>query len=272
MKMRDRTKNRLLLAGAFLCLSLLSAFALWKLWNPILSRQESQIYSLTTSLFGCLLFLFMLLYASYQRILTLSLRRLPRQLLFLLPCFLVAVNNFPILPFLTGRAYITGTGGEVLLYFFVCLGTGLFEEFLFRGYLFMMLLEKRRDSVRGIFEAVLFSSAIFGAFHLVNLFMGADAGATLLQVGYSFLIGGMCAVALLYTGSLWYPVVLHALYNFAGGVVPTLGGGILWDTPTVALTVILTLLAALSLTVSLLRIDLDGVRHLFSPRASEKEA
>ncbi len=245
------TKKGLLLFGALLSLVLLLLLEWQK--DAIFGTvgPKKQLYSPVTSLVGSLLFLLLLLYASYSGILKPRKTGLQRRLLFLLPCLAVAVNNFPILPFLTGRAYIRGSAGEILFYFFTCLTTALFEELVFRGYVFMILLEKWHATTRAIFLSTVASSAIFGLSHLFNLFMGASPLNTLLQVGYSFLVGGMCAIVLLKTGSLWYAVLLHAIYNFAGGVVPTLGGGTIWDALTVTITVLLALAVAAYLLFTL---------------------
>ena len=49
-------------------------------------------------------------------------------------------------------------------------------------------------------------------------------------------------MVLMKTGSLWHCVLLHGVYNFCGGVIPTFGEGKIWDMPTVILTVVLSLL------------------------------
>jgi uncharacterized BrkB/YihY/UPF0761 family membrane protein len=77
------------------------------------------------------------------------------------------------------------------------------------------------------------------------LAQGASVGATLLQVGYSFLVGAMCAVVLLLCGSVLPCILLHAVYDFGGLLIPTLGSGRIWNAPTVVLT------AALSVAVTL---------------------
>ena len=99
------------------------------------------------------------------------------------------------------------------------------------------------------------SSAVFGLVHLVNLLEGAGIGPTVLQVGYSFLIGGMCAIVLLKTGNLIYCVLLHGIYDLGGGLIPTLGRGALWDTPTVILTAVLAVIVTAWLFFVLLRIE-----------------
>ncbi len=248
-------KKRYLLAGMAFCFCLLLSFEVWKITANRTEIQEEPIYSLISSAVASVLFLLLIIYSSYADVLRIGKKKALRHLLFALPCFAVAMNNFPILPFFSGRAYILGEGRGIFVYLLSCLGTGLFEELVFRGYILMVLLEKRKGSVKRLFESVILSSALFGLIHLVNLFAGADPLSTLLQVGYSFLVGGMCAIVLIKTGSIWYSVLLHAIYNFAGGVIPRFGGGTIWDVPTVILTALLSVAVAIYLIVALAKTD-----------------
>lgn len=160
--------------------------------------------------------------------------------------FAVALNNLPTVALLTGAAQVTRPLPALLLYALGCLAIGLFEELAFRGVLLPLLLQKMRPSRTGRFLAVLISSAAFGIIHLLNLAYGAGVGATLLQVGYSFLIGGLMSALVLATGRILPAVLCHALYDFCGRLVPVCGEGRLWDAPTVTVTVLLAIAVAVS--------------------------
>ncbi len=173
-------------------------------------------------------------------------RKHPRTALLwiLLPGLLVCINNTPILALLDGRALLLRP--DLLpLWVWSCLGIACFEEFAFRGILLPFLLEKTKGRPRCLWIGVLASSGIFALTHLLNLLEGASPGGVLLQVGYSFLIGAMCSVILLATGSVFYCVLLHFIYDFGGLLIPHLGrfSASPWDTVTVLLTVLLTLIA-----------------------------
>jgi hypothetical protein len=99
-------------------------------------------------------------------------------------------------------------------------------------------------------------------FAAANL-MGAGIGATILQIGYSFLIGAMCSVVLLGTRNIWICVMLHAIYDFCGTLMPTLGAGTWWDTPTVVFTAVLAVATAVYLVWQFFRLDLDEVGKIF---------
>ena len=185
-----------------------------------------------------------------------------KSLLFGLPALAVAINNAPLIGLATGNAYVTDPWGGVLLVVAYCFAIGMFEEFAFRGLFYLMILDGRRKSTGQIFWTTVLSCAVFGLVHLANLFAGAGVGATLLQVGYSFLIGGMCAIVLLRTGSIWYCVLLHTVYDL-GGTILYLGGGMRWDAVTVTVTAVLGVAVAVFMIVSLLRTKPEDVAFLF---------
>ena len=185
-----------------------------------------------------------------------------KSLLFGLPALAVAINNAPLIGLATGNAYVTDPWGGVLLVVAYCFAIGMFEEFAFRGLFYLMILDGRRKSTGQIFWTTVLSCAVFGLVHLANLFAGAGVGATLLQVGYSFLIGGMCAIVLLRTGSIWYCVLLHTVYDL-GGTILYLGGGMRWDAVTVAVTAVLGVAVAVFMIISLLRTKPEDIAFLF---------
>lgn len=160
-----------------------------------------------------------------------------RALVCLLPAAAVAINNFPLIGLLTGAAHIDASISDVILLVLQSASVGLFEELAFRGFLFPNILHSCRG--RSAFLPAVLSSAVFAAGHLVNLFSGMSPAAVLLQTGYSFLIGGMCAVVLLKTRCVWFCVILHGIYNLGGTLVPTLGHGTVWDHATVTVTAVL---------------------------------
>lgn len=160
-----------------------------------------------------------------------------------LPCLAVAVVNFPFSSLISGTAHVDHTS-LIPLFALDCILTGLFEELLFRGALQRIVFDLAGKRRFRTVIAVAVTSALFGGCHLLNLFGGAGAGATLLQAGYSFLIGAMLSCTLLKTGNIWICAALHALFNFGGLLVPTLGGGVFQDGCFWALTAIFGLLCA----------------------------
>ncbi len=231
--------------------------AVW-IWDPTLSSDETTQLFCRSVIFrglGSLVFLFVLLYLEFRVV---SRPRL-EHLAVLLPALAVSVNNFPILGVAQGTVWIQRSD-LIWLFALDCLLIGVFEELAFRGVLLPSLLERYGSTQKGFRWTVIGSSAAFGLIHLVNLAEGAGFGATLLQVGYSFLIGGMCAIVLLKSGNLLYCILLHAVYDF-GGRFLMIGGGRLWDTPTVIVTAVLAVIVTVWMVSVFLRLSpTDGQR------------
>ncbi|MDE6397835.1 MAG: CPBP family intramembrane metalloprotease, partial [Clostridiales bacterium] len=158
-----------------------------------------------------------------------------RGMLLALPFLLVAVNNAPWIGLLTGSVTVQAGAGAYLVFALYCAAVGLAEESAFRGIVLPLLLGAFPKTRKHTLWAVLLSSAIFGAAHLINL-LSSPPLAVLAQVGYSFLIGCMCAVTLLLTRSIWACALLHALYDFCGLLADALGSGQVWSAASIALT------------------------------------
>lgn len=152
-----------------------------------------------------------------------------RALLWCLPCLAVPLANFPFSSLMGGSATITRPD-LVPLFALSCILTALFEEFTFRGLFQSLIALKLAKKPYGEICTVLATSALFGVWHIFNLFSGAGIGATALQVGYAFLLGCMLSAIVIRTGNVWTGVVLHALFNFGGLIVQTLGEGAFQDT------------------------------------------
>ena len=185
-----------------------------------------------------------------------------RRVLFILPCLVVAVNNLPSVALLGGDARITASAFEIVFFAVECILVAAFEELAFRAALFPMILKNRR-STKGIFFSIVISSALFGLFHTVNLIYGASVGSVLLQIGYSTLVGCMCAFILLKTGSVWLCVVVHAVYNFCGNIVPRLGEGKMLNVPQIIITVIISALCAIYIVITLIKTDVSDIDRLY---------
>jgi membrane protease YdiL (CAAX protease family) len=141
----------------------------------------------------------------------------------------------------------------------------------FRGVVFLTVLEGRRKTKLGAFVSIAITSVVFGVVHLVNVFAGSSLPAVLLQVGYSALIGAMCSVVLMKTANIWLCVVLHAVYNFCGGVVPRFGGGEIWTVPEIILTVAVSLAVCTYVVISLLRMDTSKLDAIFEKKKKKIE-
>ncbi len=193
-------------------------------------------YIISTRIVGGVACMILVIRAGFGQVL--SCKTTWKKLLIFLPCMAVAINNFPFVTYFSGEAYIDGTPARILIYALSCLAVGFFEEMAFRGCIFSVVWQRFEGKRAGLFWAIVVSSAVFGVIHLLNIAAGASPAAVILQVGYSFLIGALCSVVLVRTGNIWYCVLFHSVYNFAGGVVPECGGGVIWTAPEIVLTAV----------------------------------
>ena len=88
---------------------------------------------------------------------------------------------------------------------------GFSEELLVRG-IAVGLLQRANLSVLLV---GIISSLIFGLLHFANLSLGQDIRKTGAQVAITTLMGINFYVIYVISGTLWLPIVLHALYDFS---------------------------------------------------------
>ena len=161
-----------------------------------------------------------------------------------LPFVAVAVNNAPLVGLASGAVSVNASAISYFLFALYCVFVGRFEELVFRGIVFPLILRKMGKTRTGIFWSVIISSALFGAIHVVNFF-SSSPGAVVLQIGYSFLIGAMCAMVMLLCRNVFACAALHAGFNFAGLIADELGTGQVWNAVNITLTAAVGALAIL---------------------------
>ena len=161
------------------------------------------------------------------------------------PAFVIAVNNFPFVSFLSGDCTVAGGAREIALFAVWCVGVGLLEETAYRGIIlpltYVAIKKIKPDGKlsflkkRPVFFSLAISSALFALSHLINLFSG-NVGGTFLQVGYTFLIGAMCGIVTVKTGNVFLAALTHTAYNFFGMIVEYCGRGVMWTLPQTIFT------------------------------------
>ena len=151
--------------------------------------------------------------------------------LWLLPTF-----RFRHLQKATLRCKIFNTYG----FFLQCVLIGVVEELFFRGIVQDVVWKKTHK---------------LSIWHLVNLMFGQGFATTLLQVGYSFLIGAMLTTLRLVTNNIWLCVLVHALFDFGGNIVNALGSGEVWDVPFWIATVVCGVSCAVWVVAMLVKSD-----------------
>jgi membrane protease YdiL (CAAX protease family) len=167
-----------------------------------------------------------------------------QSLIIILLGLLIAINNFPISAFVSGRTVFLEPNYYIVLFLLECLSVGFFEELLFRYVILLILLQRLPHSKKGVLLSIILSAAIFGFVHFINLFYGAALGGTLLQIGYSFLMGMLWATVFLRTKNIVLPIILHTLYNFFGQIMFAFGTvENRYDVVTIVLTSLLAIIA-----------------------------
>ena len=147
-----------------------------------------------------------------------------KQFIWCIPCLFVALANFPYSALIGGAATIE-RADLIWLFIIKCLTIAVMEEILFRGLIQQYLYDFFGQKKYSALITVAVSSIVFALFHLVNLFTGAGIGSTLLQVGYSFLIGAMLSAVIIRTENVYICIALHFLFDIGGLIVPDLGTG-----------------------------------------------
>lgn len=130
-------------------------------------------------------------------------------------------------PFLDGSLRIdTAQPPVIVLYLLVYLSTGFYEEILCRGFVLTVVMRKWGHTRWGIYLAVLTASAIFGALHIVSLFLGRiSLLASITQMLYATFFGVFFAACVLRNHSIWPAILFHALFNICSDLNAIAVGG-----------------------------------------------
>lgn len=193
--------------------------------------------------------------------------------LLLIPALAVAINNFPVIGTLKGNVDIYADGGHIAVYVFYCFSIGLYEEITFRGIIFPLCYVLLKDKKHRVFFSVALSSELFGLSHILNLIGGQSVGATVLQIGYSFLIGAMCGISLIATGNIYSAIALHFIYDVGGLILDPsvkVAIGNQWDYLTVIITAVLGVVVAIIFTVFAAKRKDGPIRELFGVKEAEE--
>lgn len=94
---------------------------------------------------------------------------------------------------------------------------GFFEELLFRG----VVLQSLRARMNGAL-AVIIAAVVFGLFHYVNWVSGQPLDVTTMQVIGAMAGGLLFGAIVLWTGSLWPSIALHAQWDASVSISQTL--------------------------------------------------
>ena len=181
----------------------------------------------------------------------------PQKAIFILPALAVAITNFPFFAILNGETSLVHSGVlDFILFGSFCVSTALFEELLFRGVFFPIMIYYLPKSKKGLVVAIAISSAVFGLAHILNIF-SMSTQATLMQIGYSFLTGALFCFTLVKTRNVLICAFAHALFNFGGLLFSSqgLGTGNVFNLPFILATAIVGITTTVIIIFSLIRYD-----------------
>ncbi|MEN9937815.1 MAG: hypothetical protein RLZZ387_4394 [Chloroflexota bacterium] len=125
----------------------------------------------------------------------------PRDLFFFLPLLLPVLINLGVGLKVPGLLLFT----QLLALAFLI---GFAEEAIFRGLMLNAL------KARGLWQAAMITSLLFGLSHSLNLLSGKSGANILIQVSYALAVGFAFAAVALKKGVIWPLVVAHALIDF----------------------------------------------------------
>lgn len=163
--------------------------------------------------------------------------------LFLIPCFIIAIDNFQFSSYFNGNMSLARTDAiDFILFAGYCLTVGLFEECIFRGAIFSVLAGIFPKDKKGFIYTYVVSSVVFGLAHIVN--------GISIQILYTILTGGLFAFCLIKTQNLFCCGAVHAIYNFCGLLFGSekdlgLGNGIVFDSGTYVTMLIVSIIVGL---------------------------
>lgn len=105
----------------------------------------------------------------------------------------------------------------LMLFLVFSISVGLYEEIVFRGFIFSLFRKYFGESKKGIYLSVLLSALAFGCMHFVNLIVYPDLIiTTIAQVISASFVGVLFAVIYYRTENLLPCIILHSVFDFAG--------------------------------------------------------
>ncbi len=188
----------------------------------------------------------------------------------IVPALIVAINNAPIIGLITGNVTIEESTLNITLYVFYCISIGFAEELSFRGLIFPLCMKITGDKKHGAFWGIALNAAVFSLSHLVNLFNGASILAVLMQVGYTFLIGALCAIVFAVTKNVFSAVAVHIVYDVGGLMCANIANGNQWDLTTIIITAVIGVIVCAYMVVKVFCLDGKAIKRQYFPDEMEE--
>ncbi len=134
--------------------------------------------------------------------------------------FLVAIG---ILSTVSGLALVLNQGkinellplSQIVIFAITMAEIGMAEEFIFRGIILNLFLDKFHKTQKGIYASIAASSIIFGMAHITNIFGGVTIKGALVQAAGAVVLGALLAAIYIRTKNIWVVVIIHAFNDFS---------------------------------------------------------
>lgn len=104
---------------------------------------------------------------------------------------------------------------QVAMFVATMAGVGMSEEFVFRGAILNLFIDKLEKTKRGIYASIIMSGVIFGAAHMTNVFSGVSIKGAFVQAVGASVLGALLAAIYLRTRNIWVVAILHAFMDFS---------------------------------------------------------
>lgn len=101
-------------------------------------------------------------------------------------------------------------------FFLSNLSTGIFEEVLFRVFVFYFIMQRMKNKKNAIWKSTLWTSLCFGLVHTLNFVSGLDIVSYIILVVFATVVGIILQGFYLRTKSIILVAVLHGLINYFG--------------------------------------------------------
>lgn len=172
-----------------------------------------------------------------------------RKVWWYIPLIVVEILPLAIVGF---SSEVTGLQYIILLFFTIAVGFN--EEIYFRGLAFKFMEEKGRK------QAVIWTSAVFGVLHLVNVFNSKTTLYVILQMFFAFLVGIVLAEIVSITKSLWALIIWHASHDYISSVT----GDALDKTALIILAIQVVILLVFAIAMWQIKKE-DSVKEALEP-------
>lgn len=104
---------------------------------------------------------------------------------------------------------------QIAIFVAAIAGVGITEEFIFRGTILNLFMDKFDKTQKGIYVSIAISSIIFGIAHITNIFSGVSIKSSFIQAVGATVLGALLSAIYLRTKNIWVVVILHALMDFS---------------------------------------------------------